>query len=122
MGNPVVHFEIMANNAAATRDFYTRAFGWQFENAPGAGEVEYKLVNTNGNGGIRGGIGKSPAGYGGHVTFYVGVPDIETAIASVESLGGKRMMGPDQVPNGPIIALFTDPEDRTVGLVQIPEC
>ncbi|MDB5028605.1 MAG: hypothetical protein JWO66_2294 [Candidatus Eremiobacteraeota bacterium] len=28
------------------------------------------------------------------------------------------MMPPDQVPNGPRIALFTDPEGHVVGLVE----
>jgi predicted enzyme related to lactoylglutathione lyase len=28
------------------------------------------------------------------------------------------MMGPDQVPNGPVIGLFTDPQGHVIGLVQ----
>jgi predicted enzyme related to lactoylglutathione lyase len=52
------------------------------------------------------------------VTFYVEVPDVEAALAKAESLGGSRMMGPDQVPGGPIIGLFTDLDGNTVGVVQ----
>jgi len=40
-------------------------------------------------------------GYEGHVTFYVGVPDIEAALVKAESLGGKRLFGPEAVPGGP---------------------
>lgn len=58
-----------------------------------------------------------PDGYDGHVTVYVGVPDVEAALAKAESLGGTRMMGPDQVMEGLVIGLFTDPEGHTVGVV-----
>jgi uncharacterized protein len=37
-------------------------------------------------------------GYEGHVTFYVGVPDVEAALVKAESLGGKRLFGPEAVP------------------------
>jgi predicted enzyme related to lactoylglutathione lyase len=76
--------------------------------------------NTNAEGvGIGGGIGSSTEGYGGHVTFYVEVPDVEAALAKAESLGGTRMMGPEKVPDVNIeIALFTDPEGHVIGLVK----
>jgi uncharacterized protein len=67
--------------------------------------------------GIGGGVGTGPEGYDGHVTFYVGVDDVEAALAKAESLGGKRMMGPDKVMEGTVIGLFTDPEGHTVGVV-----
>ena len=35
-----------------------------------------------------------PEGYGGHVTFYIEVPDVEAALAKAEELGGSRIMGP----------------------------
>jgi predicted enzyme related to lactoylglutathione lyase len=62
-------------------------------------------------------VGEAP-GYDGHVTFYVEVPDAEAALAKAESLGGKRMMGPDQVPGGPRIGLFEDPDGNTVGVIE----
>ena len=45
------------------------------------------------------------------------VDDIEDAFGKIESRGGTRMMGPDKVPNGPVIGLFRDPEGHTIGLV-----
>ncbi|MGH7660469.1 MAG: VOC family protein [Vulcanimicrobiaceae bacterium] len=32
---------------------------------------------------------------------------------------GTRMMGPDDVPNGPTIGLFRDPQGHVIGLVQM---
>ncbi len=53
----------------------------------------------------------------GAVTVYVEVPDVEAALSRAESRGGKRMLGPDEIP-GVEIALFADPEGHLVGLVR----
>jgi uncharacterized protein len=62
----------------------------------------------------------SPAARGGlKDTFYVEVPDVEAALAKAESLGGTRTMGPHKMSEPEIeIALFTDPEGHTIGLVK----
>jgi uncharacterized protein len=53
------------------------------------------------------------------VTFYVEVPDVGAALEKAESLGGTRMMGPDNMPEAGIqIGLFTDPEGHMIGLVK----
>jgi len=46
------------------------------------------------------------------------VPDVEAALAKAESLGGTRLMGPDQVMEGLEIGQFSDPEGHMVGLVK----
>ena len=119
MGNPVVHFEIMGKDAAALQSFYKQAFEWDV--APPIAELgNYAMVNaTAGPGnGIPGGIGGGKDGYDGHVTVYVEVADVDAALRKINGLGGKTMMGPDVIPDGPTIALFTDPEGHVVGLVK----
>ena len=121
MGHPVVHFEVMGHDAAKLQAFYGELFEWTITNVPANGEdTTYGLVGreVNGDGvGIGGGIGASPQ-VGGHVTFYVEVPDVEAALAKAESLGGSRMMGPEKVMEGVEIGLFDDPEGHTVGVVK----
>ncbi|MDQ2857872.1 MAG: VOC family protein [Candidatus Eremiobacteraeota bacterium] len=118
MADPVVYFEIVGNDAPALRAFYSAAFGWQIgERMPGAGIADYTLIEPA-RGGVAGGIGAAPNGYDGHITFYVAVADVARALEAIEKSGGKRMMGPERVPGGPIIALFRDPEGRVVGLTQ----
>lgn len=120
MGQPVVHFEIIANDAEKLRGYYSELFGWEFnaDNPMNYGTVD-REANTNADGiGIGGGIGAGPEDYDGHVTFYVEVPDVEAALAKAESLGGSRMMGPENVMEGIEIGLFNDPEGRTVGVVK----
>ena len=120
MGQPVVHFEIIGNDAEKLRDYYSELFGWEFnaDNPMNYGAVD-REANTNADGiGIGGGIGAGPEGYDGHVTFYIEVPDVEASLAKAESLGRSRMMGPEKVMEGIEIGLFNDPEGRTVGVVK----
>jgi uncharacterized protein len=120
MGQPVVHFEIVGKDPDKLQGYYSDLFGWQIDaNNPMKYGVVAREGNTNADGvGIGGGVGAGPEGYGGHVTFYVEVPDVEAALAKAESLGGTRMMGPDKPMEGVEIGLFTDPEGHTVGLVR----
>jgi predicted enzyme related to lactoylglutathione lyase len=47
----------------------------------------------------------------------VQVDDLQAALDKAESLGGKTVMAPDQVPGGPALAMFADPEGNVIGLV-----
>jgi hypothetical protein len=125
MGQPVVHFEIIGQDGAALNGFYGTLFGWNVDtdNPVGYGVVPREgNVNPDGigiGGGIMGMAGDpNMAGYEGHVTVYVEVPDVDAALTKAESLGGTRLMGPEQVPGGPTIGQFKDPEGHLIGVVQ----
>jgi predicted enzyme related to lactoylglutathione lyase len=120
MGQPVVHFEIIGKDGDKLQRYYSELFGWELETD---NPMNYGLVpregNVNADGiGIPGGVAGGPEGYDGHVTVYVEVPDVEAALAKAESLGGKRLMGPDQVMEGLEIGQFADPEGHMIGLVR----
>lgn len=112
MPNPIVYFEITGKDKPGLDDFYTAVFDWQL--APAGDNYSHILPG----GGINGGIGRTMDGGASYVTFYVEVASIEDTLSVVEGRGGQRVMGPEQMPNGPLIALFTDPEGRTIGLIQ----
>jgi predicted enzyme related to lactoylglutathione lyase len=119
MGEPVVHFEIIGTDGRKLQSYYSELFGWDID---ADNEMKYGVVaregNTNSDGvGIGGGVAGGPEGYTGHVTFYVQVADVEAALAKAESLGGTRMMGPDEVMDGLVIGLFNDPEGHVVGVM-----
>jgi hypothetical protein len=114
VGDQVVHVEVVGQDGDKLRSYYRELFGWQF-GAP-MGPTNYTALENQE--GVGGGIGDAPEGYPGHVTFYVQVPDAEAALVKAESLGGTRMMGPDEVPGvGIVIGLFTDPEGHTIGVM-----
>jgi len=77
--------------------------------------MPYSTAVTGGEG-IPGGIGAAPEGNPGHVTFHVQVEDVEDALARAEQFGGKRGIGPMDIPSGQI-AFLTDPEGHEVGLM-----
>ena len=114
--NPVVHFEVLGRDAAALRKFYSEAFGWSLgpvDESP----LQYSMVHGKDSGGIDGGIGKAPQGQG-HVTFYVGVGDLDESLMEIQRLGGKTIQPATQVEGGVAFALFADPEGHVVGLVK----
>jgi predicted enzyme related to lactoylglutathione lyase len=117
MPNPVVHFEVVGKDAAVLRKFYGEAFDWKLEDVM---EGSYYMANTGEPGGIPGGIGASPDGGSGHVMFYVQVDDPAAALEKIKSLGGSTVSEPMDVPDGPTIAHFADPEGHVVGLVKGP--
>lgn len=112
MGHPVMWFEVAGKDQQGLKNFYSQLFEWQLSDME---EMPYTVVDAGGEG-IRGGLGVAPEGSPGHVTFYVQVEDIEAARAKAEGLGGKKVMGPIDIPSGQI-ALFTDPEGRQIGLM-----
>jgi hypothetical protein len=120
MGHPVVHFEVIGKDGKALQDYYSQLFGWEID---ADNEMNYGLIDRAGNQsesgiGIGGGIAGGPEGYDGHVTFYVAVPDVEEALAKAESLGGTRVMGPEQIMDQVELGQFTDPEGNLIGLVK----
>jgi hypothetical protein len=123
MGQPVVHFEIIGKEPETLRSYYGALFGWEFDTGGLVSEEvsqpdNYGFVsgNTTSEGvGIPGGVGGG-RGYDTQAIFYVGVPDVEAAIRTAESLGGTRRMGPARAPSGLVVGHFTDPEGNLIGV------
>ena len=114
MGNPTVHFEVLGKDHQALKSFYAELFDWKTSDIRSATDEPYTMVEAE-DGGIGGGIGKARDGVEGHVTFYVGVDDLEAALSKAESLGGTRLTEPMDIPNGQI-AHFADPEGHVIGI------
>ena len=109
---PVVHFEIVARDAAAQAEFYRQLFNWNI----GDGDIMP----------IPAGLGGPEPGPAGHlrqgdvpgVTLYVQVLDIRASLVKVVDLGGQARSEPFDVPGGPTIAFAEDPEGNPLVLVQ----
>ena len=111
MSSPLIHFEVLGKDGQKLQSFFADLFGWQIDaNNP----MNYGMVNLSDD--VGGGIGPAPEGQPGHAMFYVSVDDVEAALQKAESLGGSRAWGPMDVPEGPTIGAFADPEGNVVGL------
>src|SRR5438445_8161059 len=105
MGQPVVHWEIMAKDAEKAKEFYSKLFGWTISVQQ---PMNYGLVKTGGQGGIDGGI-FAREGVPPYVTFYVQVDDLQAALNNAKILGGKTVMGTIPIPSITRIQVVTHP-------------
>jgi uncharacterized protein len=124
MSQPVVHFEIIGSDPNRLREYYRELFGWVFdENAPVAPQISeagqygfIETMKTPGGVGIPGGIGGG-SGYAPQALFYVGVPDVESALQNAVQLGGTRLLGPAANPAGKVVVgHFADIAGNLIGV------
>lgn len=122
MAGRVVHFEIPFDDGERARRFYAEAFGWQLQELPDMG---YTLVIT----GPSGDLGPIEPGFinggmlqrGGPVAtplVTIDVEDIDEALATIEGLGGSKVVGRQPVGDMAFSAYATDSEGNTIGLWQ----
>jgi predicted enzyme related to lactoylglutathione lyase len=115
MGRPVVHWELMSKEPAEIAAFYEKIFDWRIQHMP---EMNYRIVDTGGEGGIGGGIVKPQreGPWPGNMLFYVDVDDLAAYRTKVLAAGGRICVEEQEVPGMGAFSLFTDPEGRMMGL------
>jgi hypothetical protein len=120
----VVHFEIPAKDPKRASDFYTKAFGWKFNQYP---DFEYWMIGTttsdkNGMpttpGAINGGMGKAKDMASKAPTVVLSVADITKTLATIKKLGGKVVADKSPVGDMGWTAYFQDTEGNILGLFQ----
>ena len=120
----VVHFEIPAKDVKRASAFYTKAFGWNFNQFPG---FEYWSAGTTMSdkdgrpttpGAINGGMGKKGVMAPKEVTVTISVADIDAALAKVKKLGGRMTGKKTPVGDMGFSAYFEDTEGNVIGLFQ----
>jgi predicted enzyme related to lactoylglutathione lyase len=119
MSNPIIHFEIPADDVERARAFYTAVFGWKISDP---WKMDYFMVETRGkNGdGINGGMMKRKMP-GQPFTNYVGVASIDDALTKIMAGGGSLVMPKTEIgTNMGWIAAFLDTEGNIIGLHQSP--
>ena len=120
MSNPILHFEIPADDLARARKFYTSIFGWKISDP---WKMEYFMVETRDHhgDGINGGMMKRRAP-GQPFTNYIAVDEINDILAQVTAGGGLLAMPKTEIgPGMGWIAAFKDPEGNIMGLHQEPD-
>jgi uncharacterized protein len=113
MANAVTHFEIHGKDGKKTQDFYASVFGWSID---ADNPMNYGMVSAPGGEGIGGGIAQAMGQP--MVTIYVEVEDLDATLKAAEALGGKTILPASDVPGGPRLAQFADPDGNVIGLTQ----
>ena len=115
MGKPVVFWELLSKEPEKVSAFYEKIFGWKVQHVP---ELNYRLVETGGQGGINGGILKPERTepWPGNMTVYIDVDDLASYREQIRAAGGKILIDEQEVPGMGAYTLFTDPDGRMMGL------
>jgi predicted enzyme related to lactoylglutathione lyase len=124
--DPVVHFELPADDRDRMAAFYSRVFGWQ-TNQLGPEMGGYTVVTTTDSdengpkrpGAINGGFymrtseapEQSPS-------VVIAVEDVDAAIAAVEAAGGKVAGPAQEIPGVGLFASFHDSEGNRLSMLQ----
>jgi uncharacterized protein len=129
--NPVVHFEMPAEDKDRMTDFYINVFGWKAQKL-GPEMGNYIIVQTaetekNGfpkkPGIINGGFFEKTAD-NRYPSVVIAVDDIRAAMKEVEAAGGKVLGGsykagePDDIPGVGLYCAIIDTEGNRVGMLQ----
>ncbi len=124
--NPVVHFEIYADDPDKLGKFYTRLFDWTLVPVPGMDYTVVRTVETDEKGmplqagGINGGLMKRPAGSGSLAGVnYVLVESVDTSVARARELGASVMRGKSPVPGMGWYAILVDPQGNPFAVWQM---
>jgi predicted enzyme related to lactoylglutathione lyase len=116
MGQPVAMFEVTSRDHERAQAFYSQLFDWKVQPDPTMGG--YGLVDTGaGESAMLGGIGPAGGDDRGGVKIYVRVDDLGRYLDRAETLGGKPIVPPTELPGGfGSFAIFADPDGNPVGL------
>ncbi|HEX5575852.1 MAG TPA: VOC family protein [Gemmatimonadales bacterium] len=118
MGRPVVHWEFWSEDPGRISEFYEQVFGWDIRTIP---NMDYRLVETGGEPGIKGGIMKPKAGpWPAKMAFYIDVDDIDSYSERIREAGGRIVVGKRNVPGVGELSLFEDPDGRVLGIWKQP--
>jgi predicted enzyme related to lactoylglutathione lyase len=103
MTSPIVFFDIAGPDMARLRTFYADNFGWRID---GAGAIATPQLS--------GTLRQDPP----EKIIYIGVADLDAAIARVKSSGGTIETPKLPTPTGETFVLFRDPAGNRMGMVQ----
>ena len=94
--------------------FYGAVFGWSFENHLQRGDRAYDLATLDGR--VVAAIGSGPSDTTATWTTYIGVDDVEAAVANVDAAGGTVVAPPLRAGSAGRLALVTDPTGANLAL------
>lgn len=108
--------ELATSDAAGSKEFYAKLFGWQIQAVPGMDGYEMIM---EGERMVAGCLDKSGHCEGPALWFsYVTVEDVEASLAKAIELGAEEVKGITEIPGKGTFAIVKDPQGAVVGLWQ----
>ena len=125
--NPVVHFEMPADDRKRMADFYSGVFGWKMQML-GEEMGNYVIANTGENdengrpkmpGTINGGFFPRKADWPAqYPSVVIAVEDMQEAMSKVTKAGGEVLGEPMDIPGVGLYVSFFDTEGNRVTLLE----
>lgn len=125
--NPVVHFEMPAEDSKRMADFYSNAFGWQMQFfGPEMGNYIVATTSELGEdnfpkqrGTINGGFyQKTDDPVSNHPSVVIAVDDVNESMEKIRNSGGKILNEPVDIPGVGKYVSFIDTEGNRVSILQ----
>ncbi|MBV8346155.1 MAG: VOC family protein [Mycolicibacterium sp.] len=100
-GPPVWH-ALMSRHYEAALAFYAHVFGWTLTSLEDSSDFRYSTASLGGEpfAGIVDAAAVLPQGVPSFWQFYIGVDDVDAAVAKVNALGGSLLRESQDMPNG----------------------
>ena len=127
MTNPVVHFELPANDRERMKEFYSKTFGWKL-NQMGSEMGNYVVAETGETdenrmmkkpGMINGGLYTvTPDMPPQHPSVVISVDDIDAHVQKVKDAGGTIQGEPMEIPGVGKYVSFVDTEGNRLSMLQ----
>jgi uncharacterized protein len=124
--DPIVHFEIPADETGRAQAFYQSAFGWKVEKYEMPDMEYYGVITTEADpathmpknpGQINGGMLKRE-GVSMAPVITISVKSVDESIKKIEAAGGTIVKAPYEIGGMGIAAYFKDTEGNVMGLWQ----
>ena len=125
--NPVVHFEMPAENRKRMAEFYSKTFGWQTQQL-GPEMGEYVVVSTTESGddgrpkmtgAINGGFYQKTDDLNTqHPSLVIAVDDVNESIKKIKNGGGTVLGEPMDIPGVGKYISFIDTEGNRLSILQ----
>lgn len=113
MGDPVLQWQFVSSKPDEVATFYKQLFGWSVTATNAMG---YRQIDTGA--GISGGIWPAPPDAQSFVQLFIGVRDVDRALADAVTLGAHVVVPVTVLPDGDVMAILRDPTGMTFGVMR----
>jgi hypothetical protein len=110
--------ELVTTDPEAAATFYSKVVPWKTQDS-GLPSYTLWMAGKTQIGGLTG-LPESGAGTPPHWIIYIATPDVDATVADAESLGGKIVKEPTDIPNMGRFAVMTDPQGATFAVYTPP--